>query len=75
MNSIKRNLVVPLLAMLLMMSLGGSPATQPSGSAPPTGTEVGQTAPEIVGKDINGKAMKLSDFRGKIVVIDFFGDW
>ena len=36
---------------------------------------VGKVAPEIVGKDVDGKEMKLSDYRGKIVVIDFWGDW
>jgi hypothetical protein len=36
---------------------------------------VGKTAPEIVGEDENGKAMKLSDFRGKVVMLDFWGFW
>jgi len=36
---------------------------------------IGKTAPEITGTDIDGKPMKLSDFKGKVVVLDFFGDW
>jgi hypothetical protein len=36
---------------------------------------VGRTAPEIIGKDLDGKPMKLSAFRGKIVMLDFWGDW
>lgn len=36
---------------------------------------VGQTAPEIVGADVDGNAMKLSDFAGKVVVLDFWGFW
>jgi|TARA_B100000700_G_scaffold325555_1_gene434652 thiol-disulfide isomerase/thioredoxin len=36
---------------------------------------VGGTAPEIVGEDIAGKPMKLSDYRGKVVLLDFWGDW
>lgn len=36
---------------------------------------IGKTAPEIIGKDVDGKEMKLSDYRGKVVVIDFWGDW
>ncbi|MCB9892342.1 MAG: hypothetical protein H6832_11415 [Planctomycetes bacterium] len=32
-------------------------------------------APEITGIGIDGKPIKLSDFRGKIVVLDFWGDW
>jgi len=36
---------------------------------------VGMEAPEIVGKDVDGKEYKLSDYRGKIVVLSFWGDW
>ena len=36
---------------------------------------VGRPCPEIVGEDIDGKSFKLSDYRGKVVVIDFWGDW
>lgn len=36
---------------------------------------VGKVAPDIIGKDIQGKPLKLSDFRGKVVILDFFADW
>lgn len=36
---------------------------------------IGKVAPEITGKDINGQGMKLSDHRGKIVVLSFWGHW
>jgi hypothetical protein len=36
---------------------------------------IGKTAPEIEGEDLFGKHFKLSDYRGKVVVIDFWGDW
>lgn len=36
---------------------------------------LGKTAPEIEGEDIDGKRFKLSDYRGKIVVLDFWGNW
>ena len=36
---------------------------------------IGKTAPEIVGEDIEGKQFKLSDYRGKVVLLDFWGDW
>ena len=39
------------------------------------GFEVGNQAPEITGEDIAGVAFKLSDYRGKVVVLDFWGDW
>jgi hypothetical protein len=35
----------------------------------------GKAAPDIAGEDIDGKAFKLSDYRGKVVLLDFWGDW
>lgn len=35
----------------------------------------GKKAPEIVGRDHTGKEMKLSDYLGKVVVLDFWGHW
>ncbi len=36
---------------------------------------VGKKAPEIIGKDTDNVEFKLSDYRGKIVMLDFWGDW
>jgi hypothetical protein len=36
---------------------------------------VGKPAPEITGEDTDGKPFKLSDYKGKVVVVDFWGDW
>lgn len=36
---------------------------------------VGRKAPEIVGRSADGKALRLSQFRGKVVVLKFWGDW
>ncbi len=36
---------------------------------------IGQPAPEITGNSIDGHPMKLSDYKGKVVVLDFWGDW
>jgi hypothetical protein len=36
---------------------------------------VGKPSPEISGSDIDGKSFKLSDYKGKVVVVDFWGDW
>lgn len=35
----------------------------------------GMKAPEIVGKDADGKEIRLSQFRGKLVYLDFWGFW
>jgi hypothetical protein len=36
---------------------------------------VGKPAPEIAGDDLDGKAFKLSDYKGKVVLLDFWGFW
>ena len=36
---------------------------------------IGKHAPEIVGEDLDGVEFKLSDYRGQIVFLDFWGDW
>ena len=36
---------------------------------------VGKRAPDIEGEDIDGQTFKLSDYRGKIVMVSFWGDW
>jgi RNA polymerase sigma factor (sigma-70 family) len=36
---------------------------------------IGKTAQEITGEDLDGKAMKLSDFKGKVVLLSFWGTW
>lgn len=41
----------------------------------PAALAIGQVAPEIEGRDVDGKVLKLSQFRGRVVVIDFWGDW
>lgn len=37
--------------------------------------QIGMIAPDIEGEDIDGVPFKLSDYRGKVVVLDFWGDW
>lgn len=45
---------------------------QPTGK---TGTGLGDTIPEIEGKDFDGERFALSDYEGKVLMIDFWGDW
>ena len=35
----------------------------------------GKAAPDIEGEDLDGKEFKLSDYKGKVVLIDFWGNW
>ena len=40
-----------------------------------TRLQIGMDVPDIVGNDIDDAEFKLSEYRGKVVVIDFWGDW
>lgn len=37
--------------------------------------DIGRVAPDIEGDDADGVEFKLSDYRGKVVVLDFWVDW
>lgn len=37
--------------------------------------QIGMIAPDIEAEDIDGTTFKLSDYRGKVVVLDFWGHW
>ncbi|HVK10485.1 MAG TPA: TlpA disulfide reductase family protein [Gemmataceae bacterium] len=56
------------LALALGIAAGCEPPPQP-GHAP------GALAPEIFGKTVDGKEVKLSGFRGKVVLVNFWGTW
>jgi hypothetical protein len=36
---------------------------------------IGKVVPEVEGEDADSKTFKLSDYRGKVVLIDFWGQW
>ncbi len=36
---------------------------------------VGKPAPDIIGEDMDGAGLKLSDYRGKVVLLSFWGEW
>lgn len=40
-----------------------------------THLNIGQEAPNITAEDIDGVEFSLSDYRGKVVVLDFWGNW
>jgi len=37
--------------------------------------QVGRVAPDFTTADVDGNAFRLSDYRGKVVVLDFWGFW
>ncbi|HSG45757.1 MAG TPA: TlpA disulfide reductase family protein [Anaerolineales bacterium] len=41
----------------------------------PVGTEVGERAPEFTGTTVDGETVSLSDYRGRIVLVNDFATW
>ena len=60
-------ILLPLLLLPFVSCRSPGPA--------PAGTGVGEVARDIAGVDLDGVAFKLSDYRGKVVFLDFWGDW
>ena len=50
-------------------------ADRPAGDRVAAGPRVGQPAPAIDGEDVDGVGFKLIDYRGKVVLLDFWGHW
>ncbi len=59
--------------LVLLLFIGTVAYAQPA--KPVLGTEIGNLAPEISEKSNTGKQIKLSDTKGKLVLIDFWASW
>lgn len=44
-------------------------------NAPPIGTAIGMTAPDFTLEDLDGRSVSLSDFRGQVVLLNFWASW
>jgi peroxiredoxin len=71
-----RKLVIPALAALAV-ALAFSAASaeekaQPAAAQSTEGAKVGQPAPDFTLKDQDGKTVRLSDLKGKVVVLEWF---
>ncbi len=82
-NNVKRNIVV--LAAMVVVVAGllflakfqkkFSAGQHLSGSGAATVAAKGHDAPDFVLTDLQGKTLKLSDLRGKAVVLNFWATW
>jgi peroxiredoxin len=84
-----RSFPYPLLltALLTVMPLEAAPAAPPAPATPtaPPGAAAmlakekpladGSVAPDFTAQDKDGKPVRLSDYKGKVVVLDFWATW
>jgi len=78
-------LVLTATVILTLTSCGHHPSSEsaeenaysmpPEIEALPVGTTLGLRAPEIALPGIEGELMRLSDLRGKVVLVDFWAAW
>jgi DsbE subfamily thiol:disulfide oxidoreductase len=84
--SVIRTRIIPALALLMVVgllgllaySLFGPKAGRPQGRINSSGaivTESGRTAPDFSAALLNGDTFNLADYRGKIVVLNFWASW
>lgn len=53
-----------------------APAAAPASTPPkPEMLKIGAMAPDFTTQDLNDRNVKLSDYRGKVVVLDFWATW
>ena len=71
-----RKLVVPALAALAVAfafsAVSAEEKAQTAAGKSAEGAQVGQAAPDFTLKDQDGKTVKLSDLKGKVVVLEWF---
>lgn len=67
-----------MLACIALVGCGLFPKDKIGKGTPDSGLQlarVGDPAPEIMGETVDGEPLRLSSFRGKIVLLSFWADW
>lgn len=64
-----------LLFAMINTILASTPVKGSDGKEATVGLDIGNIAPEIIEKSVDGKELKLSSLKGKVVLIDFWAAW
>jgi peroxiredoxin len=71
-SSLSRNITI---LVLFLAAIGILFAVVQSTKKEPTVLEVGQAAPEFQLNTLDGKSVKLSDYKGKVVLLNVWASW
>lgn len=74
MNKTRLLVVIGVIGIVLMVTFGLNQTTTQS-QEPNVGYDIGFTAPDFTLKTLDGKTIKLSDYRGKPVYLNFWTSW
>lgn len=61
------------MLMAVALLLGAVPGVAQAQTIP--GPQVGQAAPQIAAKGLNGQPISLADYKGKVLVLNFWATW
>ena len=64
-----------LLFIVANMANASSPIKGSDDKEATVGLDIGNIAPDIIEKSVDGKELKLSSLKGKVVLIDFWASW
>jgi len=71
----RRILVAGVMLLVAGLAVQAQDKDKDKGKISKSDLEPGKLAPDIEGEDIDGQKFKLSEYRGKVVLLDFWGHW
>lgn len=71
----KITLVLAVLFTWANLAIAAGPAKTSANKEAEVGLDIGNKAPDIIEKSVDGKELKLSSLKGKVVLIDFWAAW